>query len=192
MDFLTFVSKAIESLAWPLVIVFLLHRHKQIFSKLLTSLTSLKIGEHFNATFSAEADKIAKESEEELPQDRSGAQLTLEEKLLLLPPRLAILDSWKMVENAIVASIDKNKLLPEIRTMKEELILRSPLKASNLLRHSGFLNPKQAELMNKLRLMRNKVVHGELGIEPTPIDAENYVRSAVSFVQLLDSEDPSA
>ena len=191
MDFTTFVSKAIDSLAWPLLLFYVFHRNRVVLAGLLRSLTSLKIGEHFNATFSAQADKVAKESEEELPQEKSSEQLSIEERLLKLPPRLAILDAWKMVEDAVISSINKNNLMTDI-TMKEEVILRHPMKASNLLKYHGYLNGKQASLMNDLRLMRNKVVHGELGIEPSSIDAENYVRSAISFVNLLEKEVSSA
>lgn len=187
MDFFTFVSKAIESLAWPLVILYVIHRHKYVLTRLLKSLTSLKVGEHFNATFSGEVDEVAKASEEQLPQEMSNEQVTLEERLLKLPPRLAILDSWKMVENAIISSIDRNNLMSDI-TMKEEIIRRSPQKGSRLLKHNGYLNPNQAKLMDQLRMMRNRVVHGELGIEPTNIDAENYVRSAIAFVNLLEKD----
>lgn len=191
MDVTTFMSKAIESLAWPLLLFYVVHRYKEVLVGLLKSLTSVKIGEHFNATFSELADKVAKESEEELPQEKSNEQLSLEERLLRLPPRLAILDAWKMVEDAVVSSINTNNLMPEI-TFKEEVILRHPLKASNLLKFHGYLNGKQAALMNELRLMRNKVVHGDLGIEPSSIDAENYVRSAISFVNLLGEESSSS
>ncbi|MEG6130856.1 MULTISPECIES: hypothetical protein [Enterobacter] len=190
MDFTTFVSKAIDSLAWPLLFFYVVHRHKDVLIGLLKSLTSLKIGEHFNATFSAQADKVAKESEKELPQEVSNEQLSIEERLLRLPPRLAILDAWKMVEDAVISSINVNNLMTDI-TMKEEVILRHPLKAANLLKYHGYLNGKQANLMNDLRLMRNKVVHGAFGIEPSSIDAENYVRSAISFVSLLGKEGSS-
>lgn len=186
MDFLTFISKLIEVLAWPSVIIFVAHRYKLGLSGLLKSVTSLKVGEHFNATFSAQADKVAKASEEELPQELSSGQATLEERLLNLPPRLAILDAWKMVENSIISSIDRNRLMNDI-TMKEEIIRRSPQKGLQLLKHKGYLNSNQAKLLDQLRLMRNKVIHADLGIEPSPIDAENYVRSAFSFVNLLES-----
>ncbi|MFL3528863.1 hypothetical protein ACJ0PN_12255 [Citrobacter amalonaticus] len=187
MDFTTFVSKAIDSLAWPILLFYVVHKYRAVLVELLKSLTSLKIGEHFNATFSAQADKVAKESQEELPQEKSSEQLSIEERLLKLPPRLAILDAWKMVEDAVINSINNNNLM-SFKTMKEEVILRHPMKASNLLKYHGYLNGKQASLMNDLRLMRNKVVHGELGIEPSSIDAENYVRSAISFVNLLEKE----
>ncbi|WJS52784.1 hypothetical protein [Enterobacter roggenkampii] len=85
MDLTTFVSKAIDSLAWPLLLFYIVHRHKDVLIGLLKSLTSLKIGEHFNATFSAQADKVAKESEKELPQEMSNEQLSIEERLLRLP-----------------------------------------------------------------------------------------------------------
>jgi len=187
MDFFTFVSKAIESLAWPAVILFVSNRYKLTLTGLLKSLTSLKVGEHFNATFSVRADEVAKASEEELPQEMSDEQVTLEERLLNLPPRLAILDAWKMVDNAIIDTINRDNLMPEI-TMKEEIIRRSPQKGSRLLKHHGYLNLNQLKLIDKLRVMRNQIVHGELGIEPTPADAENYVRSAIAFVNLLETE----
>ncbi|EPK7526268.1 Uncharacterised protein [Klebsiella pneumoniae] len=187
MDFLTFFSKLIEALAWPSVIVFVTHRYKSVLSGLLKSVTSLKVGEHFNATFSAQANEVAIASEEELPQELSTVQVSLEKQILDLPPRLAILDAWKLVEDAIIFSLDKNNLMTTI-TMKEEIIRRTPQKGLLLLRNKGYLNTKQARLMNELRIMRNKVIHANLGIEPTQEDAENYVRSALAFINLLKNE----
>lgn len=43
MDFLTFISKLIEVLAWPSVIIFVAHRYKPGLSGLLKSVTSLRL-----------------------------------------------------------------------------------------------------------------------------------------------------
>ncbi|WP_370613443.1 hypothetical protein NMC96_08890 [Citrobacter portucalensis] len=187
MDWLTFLSKVIETCTWPGLIIFIVYKYKGGLLRLLDSLTSLKVGEYVNATFSKDTANVAKDSEKELPQEKSSKQLTLEDKLLELPPRLAILDAWKIVEEAVSDSIDTHKLMPTI-TMKEIIIRRDPGKLARVLKQGGYLTAAQTELLNRLRNLRNEVVHAPYGLEPSKVDSENYVKSAMSFVNLLNEE----
>ncbi|WP_312120188.1 hypothetical protein [Kosakonia cowanii] len=186
MDFLTFISKIVESCAWPALIFFLLHRYRVVLLELISSLSSLKVGDYVNATFSREAAKVAEQIQDELPHEKDEQQLSLEDKLLGLPPRLAILDAWNLVENSLIKFIDDNEInhgsVNRITSGR-----RIPLKFISYLLENNYINSHQAEFFISLRKLRNEVVHGSSSIEPTKSDAENYVKSAVTFVNSLSN-----
>lgn len=186
MDFWTFLSKVIDSCVWPAVILFLLIKYKIKVSELINSLTKLKIGSYVDATFSRETAKVAVESKVEVPED-SIKQITPEPPSLKnLPPRLAIIESWRMVEQSLIESITVHNLMPKI-TMKESIALKSPNALLKIALNGGLLTPTQTEILQRLRKLRNEVVHTG-GAEPTEIDAENYINTSLLFVSLLDSE----
>lgn len=188
MDIYTFFTKIVDSLVWPALILFILLRYKSILLKLIESLSSLKVGEYFNATFSQHAAKAA-ELSEELPEVTSEKQLTQEEKLLELPPSLAILDAWKLVEQSIIDFVERSNLSPSsIVRMKE---LRTvPMRIIESLESHGFLTSSEAEFYKKLRSMRNEIVHSPYGVTPSKQDAENYVKSAIALINLIENKNP--
>ncbi|EMA1799406.1 hypothetical protein SD377_000246 [Cronobacter turicensis] len=189
MVFFTFVTKIADSLAWPALIIFILHRYKTSLLNLIGSLTSLKLGDYLNATFNQHAAKVAEQSEE-LPEVISEKQLTLEERLLELPPSLAILDAWKLVEKSVIEFIDKYNLSPSsIVRMKE---LRTvPVRTLTALEDQGYLTPSEAKFYKTLRNLRNEVVHGPYGFEPSQQAAENYIKSAIALVNSIENKNPN-
>lgn len=180
MDWLTFISSLIEHCAWPVVVIFITIRYRKSLITLIESLTSLKVGDFVDASFSREAAKIADVSEAELPQsaDHNEQQLIVD-KLLKLPPRLAILDAWKIVEDAIEMFMI-NKMIGSTTSTIPPYKLPAQRKISEL-RRSGLITAHQAEMLNSLRKLRNDVVHGPYGLEPSQIDAINYIKSALAF-----------
>lgn len=185
MDWLTFISKLVENCAWPGLIAFIVFRYKSSLITLVNSLNSLKVGDFVDASFSRETAKVATESETEFPNTvATEEQKSLEDKLLELPPRLAILDSWKIVEEAINDIFTSNKLGSNVTTSNFSLT-EPPNRKISYLRRENFLTPTQTELLDKLRKLRNEVVHGPYGLEPSQLDAVNYVKSALAFANLL-------
>ncbi|MFP2513961.1 hypothetical protein [Buttiauxella agrestis] len=188
MDWLTFISKLVENCAWPGLIAFIVFRYKSSLLTLVNSLSSLKVGDFVDASFSREAAKVATDSEAELPNTvATDEQKTLEDKLLELPPRLAILDSWKIVEEAINDIVASNKLGSNITT-SSFLLKGPPNRKISYLRQENYLTPTQTELLDKLRKLRNEVVHGPYGLEPSQLDAVNYVKSALAFANMFKLE----
>lgn len=185
MDFLTFLSNVVENCAWPAVVLFIAVRYRRSLVELVESLKSLKVGDFVDASFSREAAKIATVSEEELPKlAPNDEQLDLEDRLLSLPPRLAILDAWKLVEDSMEMFMIKKSIGSSTLHNGHPLRLTSQRKFSEL-RRSGFISAHQAGILNSLRLLRNEVVHGPYDLEPSQIDALNYVKSALAFSNLF-------
>ncbi|HBC9241682.1 DUF4145 domain-containing protein [Klebsiella sp. CVUAS 11332] len=185
MDWLTFFSKLIEHCTWPGVLLFIAIRYRKTIVALASSLNSIKVGDFVDANFSREAAKIATVSEVELPP--SGVnfeQQEVENKLLELPPRLAILDAWKIVENSIDEFI-VNKNVGSTAMSSGYPSKLPPIRKISELRRAEYITAHQAEMLDSLRKLRNEVVHGPYGLEPSQVDAINYVKSALAFSNLF-------
>lgn len=181
MDWLTFLSKFIENCAWPAVLLFIAIRYRQSLVTLVESITSLKVGDIVDAKFSREAAKIATVSETELPKgEADDEQRAIETKLLEMPPRLAIIDAWKLVEDSLEIFMI-NKGVGSSIFSSQHVSKSPPHRKISELRRADFLTAHQAELLDSLRKLRNEVVHGPYGLEPSQIDAINYVKSALAF-----------
>jgi hypothetical protein len=188
MDFMTFLTKLIEACVWPGLIIFILIKYKLVILKLIESLSSIKIGNYVDAKFSRETSEVANESRKEVEINIDEKQELSGSSLEELPPRLAILDSWNMVEKALTKSIIENDILGEI-TMTQEMILKNASSMLKVALKGGLLTPTQTYLLQQLKALRNKVVHSR-DLEPSELDAKNYITSALLFVNLLNSERP--
>ncbi|AYY46527.1 hypothetical protein ACR3QJ_005348 [Citrobacter freundii] len=188
MDWLTFFSKLIESCAWPGVLLFIAIQYRLTLIALFESLTSIKVGDLVDASFSRKTAEVATKSEAELPNVAVDAeQHNLEQKLLELPPRLAILDSWKILEAAITNYLQHHNL--QTATLSRGYARRlGPGQMVHELQNASIITHTQIELIKKLLMLRNEVVHGPYGLEPSQDDAMNYVKSALTFANLFKIE----
>ena len=100
--------------------------------------------------------------------------------MLELPPRLAILDAWKIVENSIEEFIINKNVGSTTMSSVHPSKLPSIRKISDL-RQAEYITAQQAEILNNLRKLRNEVMQGPYGLEPSQVDAINYVKSALAF-----------
>lgn len=188
MDWLTFFSKLIENCAWPIVLLYIAIKYRLTLITLFGSLTSIKVGDFVDASFSRETAEVATKSEAELPNVAADAeQQNLEQKLLELPPRLAILDSWKILEAAITNYLKYHNL--QTASLFRGYARRwGPTQMVHELQKASIITPTQLELIRKLLILRNEVVHGPYGLEPSQDDAINYVKSALTFANLFKIE----
>lgn len=185
MDWLTFFSKLIENCAWPGVLLFCAIKYRKSLVALASSLSSIKVGDFVDASFSREAAKIAAVSEAELPQAGiDNKQQEIEDKLLELPPRLAILDAWKIVEDSIEMFMIK-KGIGSATASGIPPYKQPPVRKISELRRADLITAYQAEMLDSLRKLRNDIVHGPYGLEPSQVDAINYVKSALAFSNLF-------
>lgn len=184
MDWLTFISKVIDSCAWPIVLGVIFIKYKNQIIKLIGSLESIKIGDIVDAKFSKEVLEVASKSEELLPNEDNSLKLSLSDTLSSLPPRLAIIEAYNLITKTV-----NEVLIYQGQFSQDDGRYRrgSPLEMFRLAKSSGILSEEQFELLNKLRILRNQIVHGVDGVNPTPEDAKNYVDSAVAFIAHLKS-----
>lgn len=140
MDILTFVSKAIENLAWPIVLITSLWLFRLPLSALLDAIKEAKLkiarekgGITIEGELNTIREKIEKSPEKALPDHV--------QKLVASSPKRAIEESWRDLEQSATAAIPVSTTLPTITT---------PIKIADMLLDKKILNQNEAEAFLKL------------------------------------------
>lgn len=134
MDILTFLSKAIENLSWPIVVVTVLWLFRSPFTALLNAIKDAKFkisrGETtIEGELNTVREKIKKVSEKPLPERVK--------KSISESPIQAIESSWRDLEQTATATVAVSTPL-------------SLLKIADLLIDKNFLSEKEAEAFYRL------------------------------------------
>ncbi len=189
MDWLTFISKLLETLAWPTVALLVFYGLKDKVLELFPILKRLKYKD-----LEAEFGDGVRELVVKLPAINAVAlapsvqQLNtpnLRDNLIHmaeLAPRAAVLESWLQVEHAAQRLVDRTGVADRSLRMVGPTIMRKYLDKTKVLTN------EQREGFNKLRELRNKVVHyAEISL---PLDEVlEYVDLALSLASQLDMAD---
>lgn len=181
MDWLTFVSKVIEALAWPVAAVALVFLLRDEISKLAPFIKKVKAGP-LEAEFEREVKEL-KEIKEAAPERVKPAEAQAADtasknflfQLAELHPRSAILESWVRVEAAARAVLAKTSIPVSKPGYVPAARLAEPLAQQEVL------DQGQVTLFHELRRLRNEVAHAQ-GFEPTQEAARAYIDLA-SFLQ---------
>ena len=178
MDWLTFISKVIESLAWPIAAVALVVLLRDEIAKLAPLIKRVKAG-----PLEAEFEREVKELKASTPEPSASGEApppdTASKSFLFqlaeLHPRSAILESWVRVEAAARAVLDKKPVPVSKPGYIPAARLAEPLAQLDVL------TPAQVTLFHELRRLRNDVAHAQ-GFEPTHESARTYIDLAM-FLQ---------
>lgn len=178
MDWITFASKALESLAWPTASVVLVVLLRDEIRKLVPFLKKLKAGP-LEAEFEREVKElkasIAHDSSPDSKQTYDPASKAFLLQLAELHPRSAILEAWVRVEAAARAALASKELPHELSTYQPAAKL-----AETLARKEMF-DQGQVTLFHELRRLRNDVAHS-IDLQPTLGSVKSYVELA-SYLQ---------
>jgi hypothetical protein len=191
MDWLTFISKFVDALAWPMVVLIVFFTFKDKLAELIPFLRKLKIKDieaEFGAGLREVGQKLAiapipaseavPESKQESPRD----QLV---RLAENAPRAAVLEAWLLVEHSAVRLIQRANVADRSLRMVGPTIIRKYLDKTEIV------TPDQRESFTKLRDLRNKVVH--LAEVTLPLDEViSYVDLALSLSGQFNSALPSS
>lgn len=191
MDVLTFTSKIIASLIWPLVVVFvviaILRPLRELIADLGRRISNIKFpgGE---AEFS---DKLARIKDAAnnanlppvqptIPVEPEPLKVDGDErvwaKLIEISPRAAIVEAWRQLEGEM-REVARNNDVPE----KE---LNSPLDLIRALERSSIFSSDIFGIISNLRGIRNTAAHrGE--VEILRSDATDYVLLAKRVIAKL-------
>lgn len=185
MDCLTFVSNLIDSLAWPVVVLFSVYWLKDAISQRLKGLKKIKWGDN-EAEFAEgleaakkEASEIDLPTEEELEQTEQPGDARVRQVLLDLAkmsPEGAVVQAWREVERAAI-DLHKargGKATPERNSVSQliELEWRDGVDDSTRL------------LVRRLRELRNQAAHASED-QISPAIASEYVHLALSIAEVL-------
>jgi len=181
MDTLTFITKIVEAVAWPLlslIIVFLFRKEIRL---LLSYITKLKAGP-VEAVFEGGVKTLASKIETTTPQFQNEPLAPKSQTLLEstdLDGRTAILEAWLDIESTI-KRLQLERALNQApkRTGSQDAIVQS-------LITSGVLNKDDIALYNELRELRNLAAH-QLNFAPSREAVVNYIKLSNRLMASLD------
>jgi len=188
MDWLTFLSKVLEALAWPttvLVVIFLVRKELPSIARSLRRFKYKDVEFEFGESAKVVADEVkeALPPSEEVPIFPAQSQMDARARLDViadLAPRAAILESWLLVEAAAVDVIRKKKIMNEPRRYPPPQRLRESLERAEAL------NNRQLYVFESLRRLRNEAVH-VADAEFTKEAVNNYIEAALLMATHLEN-----
>lgn len=185
MDCLTFISKIVDSLAWPVAGVFLglIFRKKLI--ELIPLLRKVKAGP-LEAEFEIAAKQVlvntaevaAREYGQDAPKTEEGPSLEEAASRLITAraePTATIIEGWSTLDGEL------HKLGRQTGVIVDSL--QSELKVYREIIDSDVLPVETRQLVRNLRQLRNQVAHAK--VIPTPEAAQDYLVSVQRVVELI-------
>lgn len=186
MDWLTFISKIIEALAWPGAFLAVLLVIRKELPAIARSLRKLKFKD-VELEFGEAARAVASEAKEAVPPSKPDVRLAGQPKeemahklasIAELAPRAAILEAWLQVEVAAVDVVRK-------RTSTSLNSMPGPMRLRDSLIKAEVLNPKQVAVFENLRALRNEAVHFP-DAQFTKESVSSYIEAALAMASYLE------
>lgn len=170
MDWRTFFTAVIESLAWPIAAVVLVMLLRDEIRQLLPFLKRLKAGP-LEAEFERNVTELRAASDVQ-PLPAVAEPLTPQRAMLLelveVNPRSAILEAWRGVENEALRVIDRRGMY--VRPKEAN----SPNAVIRTLAKENVLSSDEVALFHDLRALRNLAAHAD-DFSPTLDAALNFI-----------------
>ncbi|MGA7949964.1 MAG: hypothetical protein WCA45_07370 [Thiobacillaceae bacterium] len=174
MDWLTFISKVVDAVAWPIAAVTLFFFLRPEIKTLFSLIKRLKAGP-VEAEFEREVKELRTEAEMQMPAlPVPPPQIPERQKLLQLAqlnPRSAILEAWQGVEFTAQRVVSDRALFVPPREAT------SPMAVIRALNKAQLLSSEEVALYHDLRALRNQAAHVQ-DFSPTYDSALNYIELA--------------
>lgn len=189
MDWLTFISTGIKSIAWPTVAVIALTVLRRDVAALLRTLgprLQKAKGPWGELTFGQGIDDV----EDKLPPGETKPITEAEDtkriegvsELARLPPPYIVSQDWLRLENAIRNAVDERLLNKPAPVGGRQL---SPAAYFNLVTLHGILPQEEVEVLRELRTLRNRAAHS-LDPDITITDALRYNDIVNSLIRKIE------
>jgi hypothetical protein len=182
MDTLTFISKVIEALAWPVTLLIILLALRRPLLNLFPVIQRLR-WQGLELDFGRQVQALAMEARQELPPTRSV--LKAEEplrthwiELAQFSPRAVVLEAWVQLEKAAIEATRRHGL--NLRSVD----LKSPLILGQALEESGILQQQTPTIYHQLRNLRNAAAHAS-DFSFSPDSAIEYADLATRLTEYL-------
>jgi hypothetical protein len=176
VDWLTFFSSVIGSLAWPVAAITVVFLLKKPLSALLPTLRNLKYKD-LELDFGKELRKAEEKAKQVLPaatkpkaitmkpRERDSSQIIKEaERLFEEFPEPAVALAWTAVEVELMEAILRTASSPDYPPHN------SALKNAMHLKEAGYLAEDKIDLIRRMTNLRNIAVHGHKGLGPVTVD----------------------
>jgi len=186
MDWLTFITKIVESLAWPIVVLVLGLMLRRKLLEIIPTLRKLKAGP-VEAEFELAAKQALANAEETKIQGLAEASVPViktevgsEQVIAKLreargDPAGAILEGWAKLDGELF------RLGLQVGAVVDPL--ENTGKVYNAVMSSGVLPAQTMSLVRELRDLRNLVAH--VRVKPTAEAAQDYVLAVDRAVELI-------
>ncbi|WP_110707339.1 hypothetical protein [Salinicola sp. CR57] len=178
MDWLTFISSLVRSLAWPVFALILALLFRDQILQFGSFIKKLRAGP-IEAEFEHDLEQLRSLSpgRDDVVGVRAGEEETFLTELAERHPRTAILEVWTRLERAARASLSSQE--SGERGPGEVSATRLP----ELLVRAGLIDQPQVTLYHELRRLRREVARD---LEPTKEAARTYVELSLAFESQLD------
>jgi hypothetical protein len=183
VDWLTFISSVVDSLAWPSAAITIVFVLKKPLGTLLPSLRNLKYKD-LELDFGKELRKAEEKANQVLPAktkpkiismakaERDSSQIINESKKLCDEfPEPAIALAWTAVEVELMEAILRTTSSPDY-----PLLHNTALRNAAFLKEAGYFGEDKVDLIKRMTNLRNIAPHGHKGLGPvTADDAREFI-----------------
>ncbi|MCE0492058.1 hypothetical protein LU196_18645 [Pantoea sp. Mb-10] len=189
MDFLTFLSSIIKSIAWPFVVIFTLYFGRNDILKLVRELKSFKY-DKFEILFeqrieeaASQADVIADENQDALDKDY--------QEFLLFSPFEAVIRSFNKLYQTSYFAFDKLTDSGRISNKNLKLLKRNPSsltlsRMASIFRNYELIGDDEQILFRELNSVRN-MANRRTDMKITKESAESYVKSVFTLINKINN-----
>lgn len=190
MDWLTFISSTLGSLAWPAIVFGIAYLFREQIGRLIDRIKKVSVGDK-SVDFAERLDEAEAEATTALPpavaEPAPAAALDARTtQLIALSPSAAIVTTWRQIE----AEVTKRAvpLISRFGASATNRDGRVSFRASaKMLLQSGHISASTYALLLDLNEMRNRASHGEE--ELTVADATRFTLLAQQVQFFLDGPD---
>ena len=182
MDLLTFISKIIESLAWPGVLAFIVWLLRDDIKLLIPGLKKLKYRD-FELDFEKQAEELLKEAKaagleaEKATKPKLINNTYTIEHLIDLSPRLSVIEAFSWLENSIREATIRHGISTD-----KFFGVRNGFK--NLI-EKNIIDKRYLPAFNRLRQMRNDLTHN-FEAEISTHSAKEYCNTSINLIKIIN------
>ena len=155
MSILDFIAKVIESLAWPATTILIFWHSRAYIRRLLPFVSKVRYKE-----LEVEFERLLEQKTPDTPTLPSPEKKLLDDTLSTASeladtePSAAIIYAWQILEKEILATL--NVLQP---STKNADVYQSRTRTIDIFREQDLITAQEAETLQRLRRLRNEVVH---------------------------------
>lgn len=184
MDWLTFISSVVGSLAWPVAAFAIAFIFRKQIALLVDRIRRMSLGDN-SIEFSDRLDKVEAEAEASSPDPINSSADFLDErtsKLIALSPAAAILDAWKPIDQRVTQAcmaLHEHPSPTHIRRAVFSARIKTLLEA-------GQITQSTYAVLTDLQRLRNIAVHAD---DVSAADAIRFMSLAKRVELLLTGSD---
>lgn len=180
MEWLTFSSSIVSSIAWPVSIIFLVYLLREPISRLINLLKKIQYKD-IEFEFGEDAHELKTRFAKSLPST-FGVQTLFDKgtwrKLAATSPRVCISQAYRELENAGVSTVQRHH--PDL-SIKD---LRKWSRVLEVLLEDNAIDKEKFYILRELRMLRNQAKRSD-DSELTINDAISYAEVALSATSYL-------